>query len=199
MRWLLVLAVACSAPPKPIERLPDEPRRSSAFADEDRFVPSYGKPELQRALTVERQADTDADRALAALETGDADADTLQRVRADRAVRRRFFAALEACETSGRLCPPRLDDRPFDFALDGEAAPPLTAPLRFDLASWRTVADELFGRACACRTIACVDAVMVALGQLETRPQPAVAADEQATLSITRARECLFRLRGKRR
>lgn len=201
MRLFLVLAAwACGAPqPTPVERLPDEPQRASGFADEDRYVPSYGKPDLQRALTVERQADTDADRKIAELERRDADPVTIAIARADRAVRQRFIVALETCEATGRLCPPQLDERAFDFALDGDRPPPLAATLRFDLASWRTIADELFGRACGCRTVTCIDGVMAAIGQLEVRPMPEVAADPQATLSITRARSCLYRLRGKRR
>jgi len=73
----------------------------------------------------------------------------------------------------------------------------VTATLRFDLESWRALAAELHGRACACRTLACVDSVGVAIDQLETRPMPQVASDDAAATAITRARECLFRLRGK--
>nr|MDQ3366399.1 hypothetical protein [Myxococcota bacterium] len=125
--------------------------------------------------------------------------DQLRVARADLAVRRRFIAALEACERAGRWCPPRLDDPAWAFDPDPDrpVAPPLDAPLRFDVASWRTIALELFGRACACRTLGCVDSVGVAIDQLEPRPMPAVQGDEAASLSITRARECLFRLRGK--
>jgi hypothetical protein len=73
----------------------------------------------------------------------------------------------------------------------------MTAALRFDLDSWRGLAAELHGRACACRTLACVDSVGIAIDQLETRPMPEVQSDDAATTAITRARECLFRLRGK--
>ncbi len=37
----------------------------------------------------------------------------------------------------------------------------------------------------------------VAINQLETRPMQDVRGDETATVSITRARECLVWLRGK--
>jgi hypothetical protein len=152
--------------------------------------------------------------------------DQLRVVTADLAVRRRFIATLEVCEAAGRWCPPRLDDPPWAFDPDpdpgqpvdptggvaprpaGEAGrvptphlasldPPLTASLRYDLDSWRQIASELHGRACACRTIACVDSVGVAIDVLEPRPMPAVQGDDQAAAAITRSRECLFRLRGK--
>jgi hypothetical protein len=38
----------------------------------------------------------------------------------------------------------------------------------------------------------------VAIEQVESRPMPDVQGDETATQSITWARECLFRLRGKK-
>ena len=71
------------------------------------------------------------------------------------------------------------------------------SPLPFDEESWRKFAAELHGRACACRTIAYVDGVGVAIDQLEPRPMLQVQGDEAASLSITRALECLYRLRGK--
>ena len=81
---------------------------------------------------------------------------------------------------------------------EGDAPRVAELPLRFDLESWQKVAAELHGRACACRTIACVDSMGVAIDQLEPRPMPEVRGDEVASQSITRARECLFRLRGKK-
>src|SRR5262249_46354024 len=115
------------------------------------------------------------------------------------AVRRRFIATLEVCEATQRRCPPRLDDPPWAYDPDPDqpSEPPLAAPLRFDLESWRAIAAELHGRACACRTIACVDSLGVAINELEPRPMPAVQGDEQAATDITRARECLYRLLGK--
>ena len=187
----------------PGPRMPAEPAVHTTFAEEDRDAPAYGKPDLSRALIAERGAEATAERAVAELEAKDprtaADDDRLRVAAADLAVRRRFLASLEACEASGRWCPPRLDDPPWAYDPDPDAPrdPPLEATLRFDLASWQQVAAELHGRACACRTLACVDSVGVAIDQLEGRPMPEVRGDAAATLSITRARECLFRLRGR--
>jgi hypothetical protein len=178
------------------------------FAEDDRFVPTYSKADLSRALQRERGAEATAERVVADLEAAGGDAtrrdlagdDQLRVARADLAVRRRFIAALEACESAGRDCPPRLDDPPWAFDPDSakQLAPPVTANLRFDVDSWRKLAAELHGRGCACRTLSCVDSVGVAIDQLELRPMPDVQGDEVASLSITRARECLFRLRGKK-
>lgn len=170
------------------------------FAGENQFVPSYQAAELSRALQKERGAEAIATRVLADLEAKDTGDDQLRITAADLAVRRRFIQSLERCEVSRRECPPRLDEPSWAFDPDPDkpSAPPVTANLRFDLDSWRTLASELHGRACACRTIACVDSVGVAIDQLEVRPMEPVQGDETASLSITRARECLFRLRGKR-
>jgi hypothetical protein len=169
------------------------------FAEEDRYVPSYSKSDLERALQHERGAEATAERIVADLEAKDASDDQLRVAHADLAVRRAFIASLETCQASGRSCPPRLDDPSWAFDPDPgrELAPPVTASLRFDLASWRKLAAEMHGRACACRTISCVDSVGVAIDQLELRPMPDVQGDEEASLSITRGRECLFRLRGR--
>lgn len=170
------------------------------LADEELFRPTYGKAELQRALIAERAAEATAERTVADLEAGSGSDDRLRVALADLAVRRRFIASLEACEASGRACPPRLDDPAWAFDPDPDRPtdPKLDTPLRFDLESWRKVAAELHGRACACRTIACVDSVGVAIDQLELRPMREVQGDEVASQAITWARECLFRLRGKR-
>ena len=156
---------------------------------------------VQRALITERGAEAKGESAVADLETKDGVDDRLRFARDDLAVRRRFIASLEACEASGRYCPPRLDDPPWAFDPDPDVPQPpkLDTPLRFDLASWQKVSAELHGRACACRTLSCVDSMTVAIEQLEPRPMPDVQGDETATQSITWARECLFRLRGKKR
>lgn len=177
----------------------------STLADEDAYKPSYGKAELQRALISERGTEASLERRVAELEarqettSNQAFDDQLQVATVDLAVRRRFIASLEACEAAGRWCPPRLDDPPWAYDPDADppADPPLSAALRFDLDSWRTIAAELHGRACACRTLGCVDSVGVALDELEPRPMPTVRGDEEAAVELTRARECLTRLRGR--
>ena len=199
MRTLLFVLAACGTTPNPAPRTPsgDEGLAThSALADDDGFKPSYGKPELDRALVAERGAEAAQEKQLADIEAK-GDDDTLRVARADLDVHRRFIAALEACEALGRACPPRLDDPPWTFDIEGNADPKLDAPLRFAREDWQKVAAELHGRACACRTLACVDGVEVAIARLETRPAADVQGDDAASASITRARECLFRLRGK--
>jgi hypothetical protein len=197
------LAVGCagSNATRPPTGEPDD-QAHSTLAAEDAYKPTYGKPELQRALIAERGAEATAERRVAELEARPTDSlvsDQLRVAIVDLAVRRRFIQTLEACDAAGRLCPPRLDDPAWAFDPDPERAadPPMTAALHFDLDGWRGLAAELHGRACACRTISCVDSVGAAIDQLELRTAPAVQGDETATVSITRARECLFRLRGK--
>lgn len=171
------------------------------LAADDLFKPAYGTSELQRALITERGAEASGERLVAELEAGSGTDDRLHVARADLAIRRRFIASLEACERTGQACPPRLDDPTWSFDPDpegGPQAPKIDSPLRFDLESWQKVAAELHGRACACRTISCVDSMGVAIDQLEARPMAEVQGDEIASQSITRARECLFRLRGKK-
>jgi hypothetical protein len=199
-----LLSIGCAGPtvgrPPPAESA--EASRAT-LADEDIDRPSYGKAELGKALIAERGAEAALERRVAELEarsdTPPAIDDQLRVAIADLGVRRRFIATLEVCEASGRRCPPRLDDPPWAYDPDPDqpADPPLAAPLRFDLESWRTVAAELYGRACACRTIACVDSVGVAIDELDPRPMPTVQSDDQAAAAVTRARECLLRLRGK--
>jgi hypothetical protein len=199
--WVVLAFLGCSGgPSRPPPADPTAPALGH-LADDDLFKPTYGKPELQRALIAERGAEATGERLIAELEAGAASDDRLRVAIADLAIRRRFIASLEACERSGQACPPRLDDPSWAFDPDpdgGPQAPKLDAPLRFDLESWQKIAAELHGRACACRTIACVDSMGVAIDQLETRPMPEVDGDEVASQSITRARECLFRLRGKK-
>ncbi len=170
------------------------------LADEVLYRPTYGTADLQKALIAERGAEARGEALVTELEAKDGTDDRLRLATADLAVRRRFIASLEACEATGRFCPPRLDDPPwaFDPDPDVQQAPKLDVALRFDLASWQKIASELHGRACACRTISCVDSMTVAIEQLEPRPMPEVQGDEAATQSITWARECLFRLRGKK-
>jgi len=175
-------------------------RAPSGFATEPRYQPPYGKAELAAALTAERSAVTASERQLSELEArSGAGDDRVRAAQADLAVRGRFVAALETCAADGRWCPPRLDDPPWTYALDTAPSvdPPMTAELRYDVASWRVLAAELHGRACACRTVACVESLDFAIDKLEPRPVAVVRGDEAATASLTWARECLVRLRGK--
>lgn len=198
---VLLAFLGCSGgPSRPPPADPIAPELGQ-LADEDLFKPTYGKPELQRALIAERGAEATGERLVADLEASAASDDRLRVAIADLSIRRRFIASLEACESSGQVCPPRLDDPPWAFDPDpdgGPQAPKIDAPLRFDLESWQKIAAELHGRACACRTIACVDSMGVAIDQLEPKPMAEVQGDEVASQSITRARDCLFRLRGKK-
>ena len=191
----LVLAfVSCRHGSTPKSQDTETITHSSAFGDDD-FKPTYGKPELQRTIAAERAAVTAAEKKVGELET---DSDAQLVAQQDLAVRRRFVAALEACDGSGRVCPPRLDEPAWSYDADKDADPKLDATLRFDVESWRKVAAELHGRACACRTLSCTETIGVAIERLETRPMPDVQSDDAAALSIVRARDCLYRLRGKR-
>jgi hypothetical protein len=199
--WLVCAGCPGPAATRPPPGDPGDATHST-LADFDIERPSYGKAELQKALIAERGIEATLERRVAELEArepGPGPDDQLRVAAADLAVRRRFIVTLEACESAGRWCPPRLDDPPWAYDPDPDqpADPPLSAALRFDLDSWRTIAAELYGRACACRTLACVDSLGAAIDELEQRPMPTVQGDDQAAAEITRARECLFRLRGK--
>ncbi len=188
---------ACGAPPhSQFETSPTDLTHSQLAASDD-VHPSYGPRDLEKALITERGAEATNERRVEEAEAK-GDDDGLRVAKADLAVRQRFITSLEVCQQTGHLCPPRVDDPPwtYDYATDG-AKPTLDTPLRFDLADWQAMTTELHGRACACRTILCVDSMDVALNELETRPTDDVRADDQATAALTRARECLFRLRGK--
>lgn len=201
--WVVLAFLGCGGgSPNRVDITTPTGATAGDFPAEDRYVPAYGKAELQKALIAERGAEATGERIVAELEAKITDGPTNDRwriARADLEVRRRFIRSLETCESSQRDCPPRLDDPTWSYDPDPDVvvAPKVDADLRFDLASWQKLAAEMFGRACACRTIACVDSVGVAIDLLEVRPMPEVQGDETASLSITRARECLFRLRGK--
>lgn len=198
-RLLLIFTIAACSSGLPPSRAPGAGEQGivthAAFPDdEDAVAPSYGKSELERALASERTALDAGEKHVA--EVADDSAGLAVAV-ADLAVRRRFVATLEDCQANGRHCPPRLDDPPWSYDIDSAALPKLDAALRFDLEDWRKVADELHGRSCACRTRVCIDSLAVAIDVLEKRPMPEVAADDAASESIVKARECLFRLRGR--
>lgn len=201
--WVVAACVGCGGGTSRPPADPGDADRAQ-FADEDVDKPEYGSVELQRALIAERGAEATAERLVAELDARDREpgvADRLHVARADLSVRRRFIASLEACEAVGTTCPPRLDDPAWTYDPDPDGpldAPKVDAPLRFDLAGWQDIAAELHGRACACRTLSCVDSMGAAIDVLEARPAADVQGDEVASTSITRARECLFRLRGRK-
>ncbi len=199
VRWLVLALVACGHPtPTAPHPTGDQGIEShSELAPDDGFTPTYGKPDLEKALITERAAEASGERQVAEAEAKD-DQDALRVAQSNLAVRRRFIASLEACQAEGRTCPPRLDDPPWTFDIDGDADPKLDSALRGDVDSWRAVGAELHGRACACRTLACVDSMDVAIARMEAKPSHEVLIDDAFTASITRARECLFRLRGER-
>jgi len=202
MRFLLVaLLLGCthgSSTPGPHGPGDTSITTHESLAAEDDYQPTYGKPEIEKALIAERAAESSGEKAVLDAD-GKGNEDARQAADADLAVRRRFIASLEACQAAGHTCPPRLDEPAWSYDPASDAEPKLDAPLRFDADDWRTVASELFGRACACRTAACVDSMEVAIARLEARPMSDVRSDEAASQSITRARECLTRLRGKAR
>lgn len=176
---------ACGSPrASHVETPPPGPH--SELAGDDDVKPTYAKAELEKALIAERGAEATNERRVSEAEAN-GDDEALRIATADLGVRRRFITALEHCQDSGHLCPPRLDDP--GVTLDPNP--------RFDLADWQKLAADLHGRACACRTLACIDTLDDSINQLELRPMQDVRGDAQASAEITGARECLFRLRGK--
>lgn len=197
-RISLVLALAACSHASGPAASPTEPSGPHAtFTAEDEPSPPYEREAVSKALIVERAAEVRGEREVADAEDS-GDADRLIAARADLAVRRRFIATLELCEAEGRRCPPRLDEPPWPHPVDSDADPKLDVPLRFDPVSWHNVTAELHGRACVCRTLACVDSMEATLARLETRPVDDVQRDETAAVELTAARDCLMRLRGKR-
>ncbi|HEX5061148.1 MAG TPA: hypothetical protein VFV99_17400 [Kofleriaceae bacterium] len=199
MRWLALLLALTACKTGSAQGNGDQVTYHPAgtLADDD-FKPTYDKSDLHNALITERTAASSAEQRVHDLEDK-GDYDQVQTANADLAVRQRFIASLEACETLGQTCPPRLDEPAWTYDVEADVDPKLDAPLRFDVTSWQKVSAELAGRACACRTIACVDSMFAAIDRLEKRPMPEVQSDEAASSSVTQARECLYRLRGLRR
>jgi hypothetical protein len=190
---LLLALTACSGGSAKPASVQDITYHTQLAADEEP-PPPYGKAELGKALIAERAAEARNEREVTDAEAGDPDA--LRVAVANLAVRRRFIHVLELCEANARMCPPRLDEPAWHYAVDADTDPKLDVPLRFDLDSWKKVAAELHGRACGCRTLDCIDSMETAIARLEVRPMPDVQADDDATAEVTRARECLMRLRG---
>jgi hypothetical protein len=190
--------VACTGPGtyRPPTTVDNGDTSHSTFTPDDLYKPAYNRADLDKALASEHAKETSLAQQVASAEAGSDD--SLRVVLGDLAVRRRFIASLEACEANGRDCPPRLDEPAWSFAPDSDAKPPLDATLRFDLQDWIKISTELHARACACRTVACLDSFDALIAQLETQPTLDVQRDETAAQSIVWARECLFRLRGKK-
>lgn len=151
------------------------------MSDDEEPPPKYHRSDLEDVLDAERVK-------VAAMSDEERD---------DILVRKRFIETLELCKATGTYCPPRIDEPAWTFEADSEADPKLENPLRFDVDSWRKVSTELHGRACACRTIGCIDTLEVAIQRLEVRPMPDVQSDDFAAIEIVRARDCLARLRGR--
>jgi hypothetical protein len=151
------------------------------LSDDEEPPPKYHRSDLDDVLEAERAK-------VAAM--SDEDRDNIL-------VRKRFIEILELCKATGTNCPPRIDEPAWTFEADSDTDPKLENPLRFDVDSWRKLSTELHGRACACRTIDCVDTVEVAIQRLEVRPMRDVQSDDFAAIEIVRARDCLARLRGR--
>lgn len=151
------------------------------MSDDEEPPPKYHRSDLEDVLDAERAK-------VAAMSEEDRD---------NILVRKRFIETLELCKATGTYCPPRIDDPVLAFDVDGDSDPKLESPLRFDVDSWRKVSTELHGRACACRTVGCIDTLEVAIQRLEVRPMPDVQSDDLAAVEIVRARDCLARLGGR--
>jgi hypothetical protein len=157
--------------------------------------PSYPRPELEQVISDERRAIAQAELELAALSEQRGQTVELALRTADLGVQRRYLAALEQCRDSGRWCPPRLGLR-WTISDDADVPVALDATLRFDRDSWRALTTELWARGCDCRSMRCVDAMTQTIDALETRPTPEVQGDHDASVALTGARTCLWRLRG---
>jgi len=193
--------IACGGPGtyRPPPAIDNGDSSHAAFSPDDLYKPTYNRADLDRALATETSRASALAQQVATLQAS-ADATTddpaYRTALADLDVRRRFITALEACSSSGRDCPPRLDEPAWKYEPDADSPPPLDASVRFDREDWIKLTSELHARACACRTIACVDSFDALIDRLEVQPTRDVQGDETATQSIVWARECLFRLRG---
>ena len=180
---LLLALAACGpgAPPQAGTGADVITYHKAELSDDDEPPPKYHRSDLEDVLEAERAK-------VAAM--SDEDRDNIL-------VRKRFIETLELCKATGTSCPPRIDEPAWTFEADSDTDPKLENPLRFDVDGWRKVSTELHGRACACRTIGCIDTLEVAIQRLEVRPMPDVQSDDFAAIEIVRARDCLARLRGR--
>ena len=195
MRWLALLLaiVGCktgSAPPGARYRRRD-PRMALRTPTTTCTSRAMTRRSSQRALIGGARRRGGGRAAVCATLEDKGDYDQLRIAGADLAVRRRFIASLAACNATGQVCPPRLDDPPWTFDRRSRCRSEArhAAALRRRRAGRRSSA-ELHGRACACRTIACVDSMFVAIDRLEKRPMPEVQDEDIARTSIVRARDC---------
>jgi hypothetical protein len=194
----LLTLCACSHGSASAPSVASDVQVHTSMASDDESPAPYGAAELQKALVAEREELSRAEQERSDTEREAGDDDHLRVLIANLGVRRRFLQTLELCVANRKMCPPRLQEEPWSYAVDSDTDPALDVPLRFDLESWRKIAGELHERACACRTIDCLDSIDAAIARLEVRPMPEVQSDDPAAISITRARDCSMRLRGKR-
>jgi hypothetical protein len=196
--YVILLAGAACGGAQSSERYVEPTSRPEGIdAEAVEVRPSYGRAEMERVLGEERRALADGSAAIEALAAQRGKAVELAVAIADQGVRQRYVLALESCRDHGAWCPPALG---LSWTLHDESADvpvSLDAELRFDLASWRKLAAELWARGCDCRTMRCVDAMTHTIDVLEARPTLEVQGDHEASVAVTGARTCLWRLRGK--
>ena len=195
--FVTALASACGGSPGGERFVEPTTRVEPVDAESTEVHPAYGRADMERVLAEERRAQADGAAALDALMQQKGKAVEIAQALADQGVRQRYLDALESCRDHGVWCPPRLG---LSWTiLDGEAEVPvsLEAELRFDVASWRKLTRELWARGCDCRSMRCVDAMTRTIDTLEARPTPEVQGDHEASVGLTGARTCLWRLRGK--
>lgn len=193
----IALVAACGGA-QSTERFVEPPARAEPVDPESTEVQaSYGRQELEHVLAEERRAQADGAAALEALQQQRGKAVEIALALADQGVRQRFLDSLESCRDRGVWCPPKLG---HTWTLrDGDLDVPVTldAEQRFDVESWRKLARELWSRSCDCRSMRCVDAMTRTVDTLELRPTAEVQGDHDASVALTGARTCLWRLRGK--
>lgn len=180
----------------PVERYVEPTKATPVDPEAVEVVPTYSRQEMERVLAEERQAHTAAQAVLASLMEQRGRSVEIALKLADVGVQARYLEGLEACRARGVWCPPKLG---MAWTIREEQAVPvsLDAEVRFDLTSWRALASELWARGCDCRSMTCVDAMTQTIDELEKQPMPEVQGDPEAAASITAARTCLWRLRGK--
>jgi hypothetical protein len=190
-----VLGAACGGSPR-AERYVEPVQQPQDIDPESTEVrPNYGRQEMDRVLTEERQSYATAATSLASLQEQRGKAVEISLRQADLGVQQRYIEVLESCRSRGVWCPPRLA-MTWTIREDVDVPVALDAEQRFDLTSWRKLTQELWARGCDCRSMACVDAMTQTIDVLEPRPTPEVQGDHESSAALTAARTCLWRLRG---